>query len=288
MQIAFLGSPESWYLRDLRRAAGERHRIVGFAFPGLSVDLRNGDAAVCAAGRRLSDFDAVLVRSMPPGTLEQIVLRMDALAQVEAAGTYVLNPPRSMETAVDKCLATARLAGAGLPTPATHVSQQWPAAIEGFHSLGGDVVVKPIFGGEGRGLTRISDEDLALRAFKMLENLGAVIYQQQFVDHEGFDLRLLVLGDEVWGIRRRNNSDWRTNVSRGAIAEPLNVTDEFADLAMRATASVGAVFAGIDLLPGRDGKTYVLEVNGVPGWRALSQTLHVDIAAELLDHLQGR
>lgn len=279
MKIAVLGSPDSWYLSELRRAAGQRHGVESLGFDGLWSSF-DGIAGP------LAGFDGAIIRSMPPGSLEQIVFRMDMLATAEAAGVVLLNPPRAMEVAVDKFLSTGRLAGAGLLTPATHVSQTWKVAIEGFHALGGDVVLKPLFGGEGRGITRISDEELAHRAFKTLQQLGSVIYQQEFIEHEGYDLRLLVLGDQIWGMRRSNCNDWRTNVSRGALTEPLEVSDELRQLAHRAADAVGAPFAGVDVLDGRDGRRYVLEVNAVPGWKALSTTLSIDIAGEVLNYLE--
>jgi len=63
-------------------------------------------AARVAGDTDLSGCDALLVRSMPPGSLEQVVFRMDALARVEQQGTPVLNPPRALEIAIDKYLAT--------------------------------------------------------------------------------------------------------------------------------------------------------------------------------------
>ena len=72
---------------------------------------------------------------------------------------------------------------------ATIVCQTADEAMAGFAELGSDVVLKPLFGSEGRGITRLTDEALALRAFKMLEQLGAVLYLQEYIDHEGFDLR---------------------------------------------------------------------------------------------------
>jgi len=56
-------------------------------------------------------------------------------------------------------------------------------------------------------------------------------------------------------------------------------------LALLAVRAVGAVAAGVDLLPGTDGNWYVLEVNAVPGWRALAPVTGVDVAAELIHHL---
>ncbi len=141
---------------------------------------------------------------------------MDLLGQLESLGKPVVNPGRAIEAAVDKYLASAKLAAAGLRTPPTLVCQTADAALAAFEQLGGDVVVKPLFGAEGRGITRLQDEALAQRAFGMLAGLGAVLYVQPFIAHDGYDLRVLVVGDDAWVMRRTNPLDWRTNVSRGA------------------------------------------------------------------------
>jgi ribosomal protein S6--L-glutamate ligase len=156
-----------------------------------------------------------------------------------------------------------------------------------FAQLGGDVVLKPLFGAEGRGIARLNDEAMALRAFKLLEELRAVLYLQEFVPHEGFDLRVFVLGERTFAMRRRNPLDWRTNVSRGAIAERTELSDALRELALRAAQCIGAPVAGVDLLPGRDGRLYAIEVNAVPGWRALAQAVAVDIAREVLEFVAG-
>jgi RimK family alpha-L-glutamate ligase len=288
MRIAVLSSPNSWYLSDLRRVAANRHTIECVGFRNLHSSLNSTGHAVVSAGEMaLSEFDAVLVRTMPPGSLEQVVFRMDALAQLEASGVPVLNPPKAIEAAVDKYLTTARLAAAGLRVPRTGVAQSTDEACQLFAELGGDVVLKPLFGGEGRGLTRLSDPDLARRAFRLLEDLGGVIYLQKFIPHAGRDLRLLVIGDRVLGMQRVSSGDWRTNISRGARAEPLEVTPHFAELAHRCAVAVGAPLAGVDLLPGLDGELYAIEVNAVPGWQALARCTGVDVARLVLDCLRS-
>jgi len=208
---------------------------------------------------------------------------MDCLGRYEAAGGIVINPARAVEAAVDKYLTSAKLAAAGLRTPRTVCCQTADEALAAFELLGGDVVLKPLFGSEGRGITRLNDEALAERAFKMLAQLGAVLYLQEFVAHEGCDLRLLVVGERILAMRRRNPLDWRTNISRGARAEPFTPDDELVAIARRAAAAVGAVVAGVDLLPGRDGRLYTLEVNAVPGWKALAKAHDVDVARSVLD-----
>jgi ribosomal protein S6--L-glutamate ligase len=283
VQLGVLCSPESWYLGDLRRAAAGAHEITPLAFRDLTAVLQ-GDVAQFRGGRQaLPGIDALLVRTMPPGSLEQVVFRMDLLARLEAAGTVVINPARAIEASVDKYLASAKLQAAGLCVPRTWVCQTVDEALAGFGALGGDVVVKPLFGAEGRGIARLQDPALAERAFGLLVQLGAVLYLQEYVPHEGSDVRVLVAGERAWGMRRRNLCDWRTNVSRGAQAEPLELTAELVDLARRAAAAVGAPLAGVDLLPARDGRLLAIEVNAVPGWQALARATGVDIAHAVLE-----
>ncbi len=297
MHIAVLTAADSWYFRDLQRAAGREMLLTAVSYKRLAAKIVDEAASFVlpAIGSQSLPtqktdeagsfvYDAVLVRSMPPGSLEQIVFRMDALARLEAAGVPVVNPAKAIEAAVDKYLATAKLQAAGLLVPPTIVCQTTDEALAAFETLGNDVVVKPLFGGEGRGITRVTDATVARRVFMALEQIGSVLYLQQFIPHDGVDWRLLVIGDDVLGMRRINPNDWRTNISLGARAEPLEVTAELAQLARRAAASVGASVAGVDLLPGRDGRLYALEVNAVPGWRALSAVTGVDVAARVLVH----
>ena len=179
-----------------------------------------------------------------------------------------------------------KLAAAGLRVPPTIVCQHADAALEAFTALGGDVVVKPLFGSEGRGMVRVSDVDLAWRTFRTLERTQSVLYLQQFIHHPGWDLRVFVLGGRVLtAMRRQANGGWRTNVAQGGLAEPVRVEDIHADLALRAAAAVGAPMAGVDLLPGPQGEWYVIEVNAVPGWRALAPVTGIDVAAEIIRFL---
>jgi glutathione synthase/RimK-type ligase-like ATP-grasp enzyme len=63
---------------------------------------------------------------------------------------------------------------------------------------------------------------------------------------------------------------------------------EWERLALRATAAVGADYAGVDLLPSRGGEVFVLEVNGIPGWQGLQQAAGLDVAGAVVDHLMSK
>ncbi len=171
---------------------------------------------------------------MPPGSLEQVVFRMNLLHRLQASGVRVLNPPRAVEICVDKYLATALLEAAGLRVPPTIVCQHADAALEAFEILGGDVVVKPLFGSEGRGMVRISDLEMAWRTFRTLERTQAVLYLQRFIRHPGWDLRAFVVGSRVLtAMRRWSRGDWRTNVAQGGVAEPFRLGPDEERLALR-------------------------------------------------------
>src|SRR5262249_47191415 len=150
---------------------------------------------------------------------------------------------------------------AGLPVPPTCVCQHADDALEAFAALGGDVVVKPLFGSEGRGIVRVNDPDVAWRTFHTLERLQSVLYLQRFISHPGWDLRVFVIAGRVLAAMRRHaRAGWRTNVALGGKGEPVAPTPSQERLARKAAAVVGAPVAGVDLLPGPDGTWYVLEV----------------------------
>ena len=285
MRFLALSDQPGWHVDDLRRAAMARgHELEVCSW--LALTGRVGMESAPAGA--LTDADAVLVRTMPPGTLEQVIFRMDALHRLAAGdghprpGPRVLNSPRAVEIAVDKYLALARIEAAGLHVPATIACQRYADAMRAFDELGRDVVIKSLFGSEGFGMTRISDRDLAARAFSQLERMGNVIYVQQFIDHGGSDLRLFVIRDQVVAAMRRTSPTWRTNVARGGKPQAIEAAGEWKDMAIRAAAACEATIAGVDLVIAPGGRACVLEVNAAPGWRAISSVTGIDVAARII------
>ena len=279
--IAIVGTPDSWHVRDLLRASRNL---------GLTVDVLPFDALRVSVEDRtsqtpLDQYDAVVVRGMPRGTLEQMIFRMDVLGEYARRGGTVVNSPRALEIAIDKYLALSRMQQSGLPVPQTCVCQTAAAAIEDYHALGGDVVVKPLFGSEGRGMQRVRCDGTAVQVIGDLVAETGVVYLQRFVEHPGYDYRLFVVGERVWAIRRSNPDDWRQNVKLGAVATPVEVTGELLGIAHRAMQAVGTTVAGVDVLPAKSGGFYVLEVNAVPGWKSLSEVAGKDIAEQVLRHV---
>jgi len=288
MRIAVLGAEQSWYVKELKRAIGARgHHYERLEFSRLVGQIVTNQELLLSEQHDLQKHDAIIVRSMPPGSLEQVVFRMDALARLEFAGANIINPPKSLECAIDKYLTTSKLAAAGLPVPKTIVCENEQTALAAFEQLERNVVVKPVFGSEGRGILHLSDPDLAMRTFRTLERLQCVIYLQQRIAHTGCDVRVLVLNGKVLGgMKRFSPDDFRTNVARSAKAERHTPTDTEAEYALRAVAAAGVKFAGVDLLYDEHESCYVLEVNGVPGWRAFERVNAMPLAELFIQEIE--
>ncbi len=287
MHVAIIGAGHGWHTDELQRALEARgHRCAVLPIRGMAAWV-NGGPPLSSRGVALDDFDVVLVRIIPRGSLEQTIFRMDALHLLEARGVRVVNCAKSIERTVDKYYTSALLAQAGLPTPRTAVCERSADALEAFAALGGDVVVKPLFGSMGLGMVRIDREEVAYRVFKALEVERAVYYVQEFIPHGGRDIRAFVLGNRVLAAIERRADGWRTNVARGAEARPIHLTPEQEELCLRAAQVVGTEYAGVDLLTGTDGSPYVLEVNGVPGWKGLQAATGIDVATEIVVYLEN-
>lgn len=313
MNVVILSARRGWQTDELCRALSVRGHI-GHVMPyerlvaSLGRSERTGPTVNPARSERTGptvdatdslvndgfpvlQADAVFARIIPSGSLEQIIYRVNALHWIEQRGVPVMNPARVIERCVDKFYTTALLRDAGLPVPETVVCEDATDAMAAVREFGG-AIIKPIFGSMGHGMVRIDavrvdNPDVAFRVVKALTQIGAVFYVQRIVDHGGRDLRAFVVGGRVTAAieRRAPPGEWRTNVSQGATAHAVTLSPELTDLALRAAAAVGAEYAGVDLLPARDGRVSVLEVNGIPGWQGLQEATGVDVAGAMIDHL---
>ncbi|MGE5638086.1 MAG: RimK family alpha-L-glutamate ligase [Chloroflexota bacterium] len=278
----------AWSSSQVREAL-TKHDIpyVCFTFPKLVARLackpyfKTIDTITRTEIRLQEDLDAILIRPIGHGSLEELVFRMDMLYKLERQGFYIINPPEAIEHCVDKYDILANLEDAGVPVPRTVATETVSEAIKAFRELGGDVVVKPIFGSRGQGATRINDIDVADTIFKAITFHHGVIYLQEFVAHGHSDIRAFVVDGRVIAAMRRVAESWKTNYSRGAKPVSTQLSKEFEDLAIKSAKAVGCKIAGVDILEGPDGPR-IVDVNSQPGWKGLQTVTKVDIAGEIV------
>ncbi len=285
MKVAILGKQKAWYTTALQ-AAFEACGIEAPCFPVTAlVGAIGSEARLRIGNQSLEEYEAVFVRAIPGGSLEQIIYRMDALHRLENAGVRLLNPPLSIERGVDKYYTLTLMEDEGLPVPRTIVAERFDDAMAAFDHLGGDVVVKPLFGSEGRGMVRISDKEIAYRTFRALELSRYVYYLQEYMPHGCEDIRVFVIGNHAVAAMTRRGKNWKTNISNGAKAERLSLNTKLADMSVRAAKALGAEYAGVDILPLEGGGYSLIEVNTIPGWKGLKEATGFDAANALVDYV---
>jgi RimK family alpha-L-glutamate ligase len=292
-RVGIVVDGNDWHARQLSRAlkasgvSAVPMRLAACAFDtGSPSHLR-----LDGFGGRLPD--AVLVRTVAGGSFESVTMRLGILHALRELGVMVWNDARAIERCVDKSMTSFLLARSGIPTPDTWAVQDLEAAraIVAREAPRGPLVLKPLFGSQGRGLRLIRTPD----ELPQPDTMAGVYYLQRFVgvERDGFhDFRLLVSHGRVVAAMMRHSTEWITNIKRGGRPVTVVANEDTKALAVRAAAAVGADFAGVDILYDRDQRPSVLEVNSMPAWSGLQKVTSAAIAgilaADLVAALDAR
>jgi len=285
--VALVSDGIDWHARTLTKAlAAQGVRTIPTSLQACGIATQGASGLnIAGLGDRLPD--AVLVRSMSGGTFQAVTLRLGILHALRANGVVVWNDARAIEHCVDKSMTSFLLARAGIPTPAAWAveTRSDAQAIVRRESPQGPLVLKPLFGSQGRGLKLIRTAD----ELPAPDEVAGVYYLQRYVGVEGGDgfrdFRLLVSRGRVVAAMTRHAAGWITNVKQGGRPLPFVPDKHMKALAVHATHVVGAEFAGVDILHGPDGRPTVLEVNSMPAWSGLQKVTRASIARMLAGDL---
>ncbi|MFP4631916.1 MAG: RimK family alpha-L-glutamate ligase [Halobacteriales archaeon] len=210
---------------------------------------------------------------------------------LESYGVPVVNSHETSRVCMDKIETSLALEEAGVPTPETHVAFTPESALEVCETIGYPVVVKPVVGSWARLLGKLNDREAAEAVFEHKKVLGSyehdVVYLQEYVDHGGRDVRLMVRDSEVVAGMERQSDDWITNAARGAETTGYQPDERTREAAVSAVEAVGGGVLGVDVMHTDEGPV-VHEVNHTLEFKALTEASGVDIAAEYADHLEDR
>ncbi|WP_207478756.1 ATP-grasp domain-containing protein [Arenibaculum pallidiluteum] len=284
-----LAERPDWHTPRLHRAIEARGIACRIASPrecALVGGADGGGVIVPGMGGRLPA--AVFVRAVGKGSFEEVTLRLGVLHAFGTLGVPVYNDARAIERCVDKSTTSFLLARAGIPTPDTVTVQGREGAAAVIAELGGEFVLKPLFGAQGRGLMRIATPgDLPPE-----EEVAGVYHLQRFVPPLSADAwrdrRVFVVGGRAIAAMTRRGTHWITNVHQGAACEPAPASGAHAELAVAAASVLGADYAGVDLIEDGRGGWLVLEVNSMPAWQGLQGVAPVDVAEALAEDFVER
>ena len=226
---------------------------------------------------------AALVRGFGAAPTQKIFFRLDLLSAIEEYGIKLINSRESLEIASDKFLTSIFLEQHNIPTPRTIICEEPSDALEAFEELGGDIVLKPLYGSKGIGITRINDKAFAENVIFTLGQFNTVFYLQEFIEHYDRDIRILILGNKAIAGMYRISDNWKTNVYAGAKVKALELRKEIEELAIKAAMITKTEIAGVDIIESKNG-LQVLEVNSIPGFTALQKVTDLNLAEEIVTY----
>lgn len=296
-RVAIMTDEVGWHTRQLQAALRERGAV------GRCVDLEDCRIDTTAAwhGLVIPGFgcelpDAVLVRGIAGGSFEQVTKRLGVLHALRELGVPVYNDARAIERSVDKSMTSLLLHAAGVPTPPTWAMESAAQAqrlVMRESAAGRALVLKPLFGSQGKGLQLVGCVGGAHVPLPTLKGAyGSLAYLQRFIppiSSPGFDWRVLVIGGRAVTAMKRVSVNWVHNVKQGARCEPAALTPALREIAEAAAQTLQMDYAGVDILPeGTQDALRVLEVNGVAAWQGLQRVTPFNIARALVDDLLDR
>jgi glutathione synthase len=247
----------------------------------VTVQRNKGDHARLGEWRRvdLAGFDVILLRQDPPFDMNYI----DSTFFLEKVHpkTLVVNDPVSVRNAPEKLFVTD-FPDLQPPTLITNDRQ----AIAEFRGRHGDVVLKPLNGRGGSGVTRHMADDPNLDSLLEIHaelSPEPVILQKFLPSVTKGDKRILLIDGEPVGAINRvpQKGQIRSNLAVGGRAEAVELTARDKEICMAIGPELrrrGLLFVGIDVIG-----DYLTEINVTSPTGAVSlKTFSGVDAADLL------
>ena len=214
---------------------------------------------------------------------------------LDSYGVPVVNGPETADVCANKVKNSLALSNADVPTPETEVAFTTDAALETIEKFGYPCVLKPVVGSWGRLMAKVDSRSAAEAILEHKATLGhyehKVFYVQEFVDKPGRDVRVLAADGEPIAAMTRTSDHWLTNAAKGSETAVFELDETALDLVERASEAVGDGLLGVDLMEvggAKSGEYTVHEVNHTVEFKALNETVDVDVPAAVVDWLEAK
>ena len=285
--IAIITDEPGWHGQQLRKAfSAKGYRCTNVSLGSCHFDTTLEPYNLFMPGFEESLPSGVFVRGVPGGTLEEVVFYLDILHAMRELNVFVYNEVRAIERSVDKGMTSFLLSQAGISTPPTWVGNNIHDAyafIRKQLGSGHKVVLKPLFGSQGKNLQLITGQSDFVD-FTIYNNL---YYLQRYIEtgsESAHDWRLLVIGGRVVAMMKRQGSGWITNVATGGKCIPAVLDEKFTGLARDAVKAVDMNYGGVDIMRDDRGILWVTEVNSIPAWKGLQSVNQINVSELLVEH----
>jgi len=151
------------------------------------------------------------------------------------------------------------------------------------------LIIKFLEGTQGIGVVLVETAKAARSLMEAFLGLKVNVLVQEFIkESSGADLRCFVVGNEVVAAMNRQSKspeEFRSNLHRGGISSPAEITEEERMMAIRATHIIGLNVAGVDIVRSERGPL-VIEVNATPGLEGIEKSTHIDVAGAIIEFIE--
>ena len=289
MKLAILScSPHSYSTMRLKTSAEKQ----GFNVKVLNtlkfaIDVRQGKPNLYYRSKKLSVYDAV----MPRVGASITYFGTAVVRQFEQMGVYCGNSSLGITNSRDKLRSLQILSRHEIGIVQTAFVKDKHDIIPAIERVGGaPVIIKLLEGTQGVGVILAENNKVAEAIIETLHSTRQNVLVQKFVaERRGSDIRAIVVGDRVIAAMRRvaQGQEFRSNVHRGGRTEPIELSDQYRETAVRAAQITGLRVAGVDMLEAEGGPK-VMEVNSSPGLEGIERATGLDVAGAIVGYVRAQ
>jgi tetrahydromethanopterin:alpha-L-glutamate ligase len=286
-KIGVIGIPGKWSTETLADTVEEKtgYRLV-IDMAEVSLDLER--QRLLFQDQDLCQLDALIVKKISarysPNTLD----RLELLRVAEQAGVRVFSRAENILRLIDRLSCTVTLRNAGIPMPATRVTEDIGSALTAVQDFG-SAVFKPLYSTKARGMCVIdaSQGNAGIeREIRAFQADNPMMYIQQKIELPGRDLGMVFLDGKYLGSYARvsKGDAWNTTIHSGGKYASHTPPDAVIELARRAQALFDMDFTTVDVAQTNTGPI-VFEVSAFGGFRGALEGIGIDAAGLYTEHV---
>lgn len=255
----------------------------------LQIRYGNGDP-IYHDGEPLREYDAIIVR---PGIKKDPSIHAAIIREIEMTGQLVINGYLGVHRAKNKIRTLQVLDHHGLAIPKTAVVYGVEEAERAAEIFTFPVIVKAAYGAGGTGIfiaeTKRSLQPIMEFLLDRQPDNDPIKIQEYIRESKGKDIRVFVVGDSIAATMERTakRDDFRSNYNKGGSVAAVDITEEEAELSIKATKKVGLDFSGVDILRTNNGPV-IIEVNSYPGLKGITKATDEDVAGKIVNYVKQR
>jgi len=287
LKIGVVGLPGKWSTETL---AEEVQKQTGFSLiidmNEVMLDLATG--SLVYQNENLCQFDALIIKKISSDYSPNTLDRLELLRVAENAGVLIFSQPESILRLIDRLSCTVTLSNAGIPMPATRVTENIAEAMVAVKDFG-SAIFKPLYSTKARGMSVINQTDGKTKVLNAIQEFKAnnpMMYIQQKVALGGKDMGLMFLDNQYLGAYARvsKNNAWNTTIHSGGSYESAQPSQAIIEMADKAQRLFNMSYTTVDVAETKQG-AIVFEVSAFGGFRGGKEGMDLNVAKLYVEHV---